>query len=139
MTSLQKGVQRVSDEAGGLLTLQVVQQADMPALVLDALAGSDEAAKLLRLTRDTLAGIQAAPRKKPMLCGSCPRTLRGGRFSVIIASPACDDPAQGIAMAICPKCGPNHDAIQAAVAVALGRIWPDIRPVTVTHPDGGRA
>ncbi len=139
MTALRDGIQQVNGEAGGLLTLQVIQCADMPALVLDTLAGSDEAVHLLHLTRDTLAGIQAAPRRKPMLCGSCPRALRNGRFAIIIARPACDDPTQGIAMAICSSCGPDHDAIQAKATVALTRIWPNVRPVTITHSNGGRA
>ncbi len=136
MNALRDGIQRVSDEAGGMLMLQVIQRGDMPALVLDALAGSDEAAQLLRMARDMVASVQAAPRKKPMLCGACPRALRNGRFALIIAKPACDNPTQGIAMAICPRCGPTYGAIQAAAAVALRRIWPDLRPIAVTHQDG---
>jgi len=139
VTALQEGIERVSDEASGLLTLQVIQRADMPALVLDALAGSNEAVQLLRLTRDTLANIQAAPRRKPMLCGTCPRALRDGQFSVIIARPACDDPTQGLALAICTKCGPDYATVTAKATIALSRIWPDVRPVEVTHPEGGQA
>ncbi len=139
MSALRDGIQRVSDEAGGLLDLQVVQRTDLPALILNALAGSSEAAQTLRLVNDTVANIQAAPRRKPMLCGCCPRTLRGGRYAVIIARAACDDPTQGLAMAICTKCGPDFGAIQAKATVALARIWPNVRPVAVTHPDGGRA
>jgi len=139
VSALQEGVQRVSDEAGGLLTLQVIQQHDMPALMLDAVAGSDEAVQLLRLAKETLAGIEAAPRRRPMLCGACPRALRDGRFAIIVAKPACDDPTQGIALAICPRCGPTYGAIQAAAAVALRRIWPDLRAITITHSKAGRA
>lgn len=139
MTALRDGIQQVQVEAGGLLTLQIVQRADMPALILDAVAGSEEAVQLLRLTRDTLASIEAAPRRRPALCGSCPRVLRGGQFAVVVARPACDDPTQGIAMAICARCGPDHGAIQAKAAVALARIWPDVRAIEVTHPNGGYA
>lgn len=139
MNALRDGIRQVHVEAGGLLTLQVVQRADMPALIMDALAGSDKAVQLLRLTRDTLASIQVAPRRKPMLCGACPRGLHGGAFSVIIARPACDDPSAGLALAICNKCGPDYAAIQVAARVALARIWPDLRPVAITHPEGGWA
>ncbi len=139
MTALQEGVQRVSDEAGGMLTLQVIQRQDMPAIIADAICGSAEAAQLMRLTNQVLANIQGAPRRKPMLCGCCPRALRGGRYAIIIAQPACDDPTQGLSMAICPKCGPTYGAIQAAAAVALRRIWPNLRPVTIRHSKGGRA
>jgi hypothetical protein len=139
VTTLQEGVQRVNDEAGGMLTVQVIQQHDMPAMIAGALGGSAEAMQLLRLTNQVLANIQGAPRRKPMLCGCCPRALRGGRYAVIIARPACDDPAQGLSLAICRKCGPDFDAIQVKATVALARIWPNVRPVTVTHPEGGRA
>ena len=139
MSALHDGIQQVHAEAGGLLTLQVVQCGDMPALILDALAGSGEAVQTLRLTRETLANIEAAPRRKPALCGSCPRALRGRQFAIIIARPACDDPTQGIAMAVCARCGPDHGAIQAKAAVALARIWPDVRPISITHSHGGRA
>jgi len=139
VTALQEGVQRVNDEAGGMLTVQVIQQHDMPAMIAGALGGSAEAMQLLRLTNQVLANIQGAPRRKPMLCGCCPRALRGGRYAVIIARPACDDPTEGLSLAICRKCGPDFDAIQAKATVALARIWPNVRPVTVTHPEGGRA
>ena len=122
-----------------MLTLQVVQRADLPALIRDVLAGSDKAVQLLRLTRDALASIEAAPRQKPMLCGSCPRALRGGQYAVIVARPACDDPTQGIAMVICARCGPDRAAIEVRAAAALRRVWPDARAIEVTHPAGGRA
>ena len=79
MSALQKGVQQVHAEAGGVLTLQVVQRTDLPGLALDALAGSAEATQFLRQVLDTSAAIEAAPRRRPMLCARCPRGLRGGR------------------------------------------------------------
>ena len=139
MSALQEGVRQVSDEAAGVLSLQVIQRGDMPALISDALSGSGEAMDLLRLVRETMAGIQAAPRRKPMLCGCCPKALRDGRFSVVLAKPDRADASQGVAMMICARCGQNRGAIQAAALVALRRIWPDCRPITITHPGGGRA
>ncbi len=139
MTALQEGIQRVNDEASGLLMVQVVQQSDLPSLILDMLAGIADAAQLLRMANDAVASIRAAPRRKPTLCSTCPRALLGTRFSIILARPACDDPTQALALAICPKCGPDYDAIQAKATVALSRIWPNLRPVTITHPNGGRA
>ncbi len=139
MSAFRDGIQKVNDEAGGLLELQVVQRTDLPALILDALAGSAEAAQLLRLTNQALHNIQTASRRKPMLCGCCPRALRHGQYSIIIARPACDDPLQGLALAICNTCGPDRDAVDAKAVAALVRIWPNVRPVAVTHSDGGRA
>ena len=139
MTALRDGIQHLQDQAGGLLTLQVVQRADLSALMMNGLMGDAEAMQVLRLVNDTVVGIQAAPRRKPMLCGACPRGLHGGAFSISIARPACDDPSAGLALAICNRCGPDFAAIQVAARVALARIWPDLRPVAVTHPQGGRA
>ncbi len=139
MTALQEGVHRVNDEAGGLLTVQVIQQHDIPAMIVDALCGNAEAAQLLRLTNQAIANIHGAPRRKPMLCGCCPRALRGGRYAIIIARPACDGATEGLSLAICRRCGPDFGAIQAKATAALARIWPNVRPVTVTHPEGGRA
>ena len=139
MNALRDGIQRLNDEAGGLLTLQVIQRADLPALMLDGLMGDAEAVEALRLVNNVVGGIQAAPRRKPMLCGACPRGLHGKAYSIIIARPACDDPSAGLALAICNRCGPDFAGIQVAARVALARIWPNLRPVAVTHPQGGRA
>ena len=139
MTALQDGVQRVNDEAAGLLTLLVVRRADLPGLMLDALGGSDKAVQLLQQALDTATAIEAAPRRQPMLCARCPRALRGRQYAVVIARPACDDPSTGLALAVCPKCGPDLATIQAAAHVALRRIWPGLREVTITHPEGGQA
>ena len=139
MSALRDGIQRVSDEAGGLLEVLVVQHCDLPALIGDALGGSEEALHILRMVNNVAGSIQSAPPRKPMLCGACPAGLHGAAFSVIIARPACDNPSEGLAVAICPKCGPDYDAIYAAATVALGRIWSGVRPVQVTHPSGGKA
>lgn len=139
MSALQQGIQGVNDEAGGLLTVQVIQRQDLPAIIADAICGSAEAVQLMRLANQVLTNIRDAPRRKPMLCGCCPRALRGGQYAVIIARPACDDPKQGLSLAICTRCGPDYDAIQAKATVALARIWPNVRPVTVTHPAGGHS
>ena len=139
MSDLQAGVQRVNDEAGGVLRLQVIRRSDLPGLALDALAGDAEAAELLRQAQDTAAAIEAAPRHRLMLCGSCPRGLRDRKYAVVLARPGCDDPTMALAMAICLRCGPTPGAIQAAARVALRRIWPDLRDLQVSHPEGGRA
>lgn len=139
MTALQDGIGRISDEAGGLLELVVVQHCDLPALIGDALGGSADAWQILRLVNEVAAGIQSAPPRKPQLCGACPKGLHGAAFSVVIARPACDNPREGLALAICPTCGPDYNSIYAAATVGLGRIWTGLRPVTITHPAGGRA
>ena len=139
MSALQDGIQQFQAEAGGLLTVQVIQHRDIAPLILEMLSGSADASQVLRMVNDAARHIQAAPRSKPALCGSCPRKVLGTPFSIILVRPACDDPSQALALAICPKCGPSFDAIQAKATVALERIWPNVRSVTVTHPTGGSA
>lgn len=74
-----------------------------------------------------------------MLCGSCPRPLLNNEFSFVITRPACDDPINAVALAICRKCGTTREDIQQKAVIALRRIWPDLRPITITNPAGGRA
>ena len=139
MTTLQDGIQQVSAEAGGVLSVQIIRQCDVPALILDALTGSADAAQILRMVNDTVGRIQAAPRRKPALCGTCSRAVVGTAYSIVLARPDRDAPTQALATAICSACGPTYDAIHAKAIIALGRVWPDIRLIAVTHPDGGQA
>ena len=60
-------------------------------------------------------------------------------FAVVVAIPGCDDPSAGLALAICTRCGSDRASITAKAAVALRRIWPDLRPITITNPAGGHA
>ena len=136
-----EGVQRVSDESAGVLQLDIIQHADLPELLAHALLGDPEAVRLANMASDVLRGIAAAPRRKPMLCGSCPRPLKlkGYAFSLVFALPGRDQPSNVLSMAICHRCGTSHDAVQGKAVQALRRIWPDLRPITVTHPAGGQA
>lgn len=133
------GIQRVGDEAAGVLALQVVQHADVPALIADAIAGDRDATRLLRLVNRALAGIQSAPRSRPHLCAACPRPLRKGRYAIVAVFPARDDATHGLGLGICTHCGTAHDVIHDKAVLALRRIWPDGRAFTISHPEGGHA
>ncbi len=50
-----------------------------------------------------------------------------------------DDPQRDVAFGICVKCGTSAEALQAKATKALHSIWPDLVPIEVTHPGGGRA
>lgn len=78
------------------------------------------------------AGIAAAPRRRPMLCASCPRALRGSAYSFVVALPARDDPTQ-------LRCAVEPDAITAKAVTALRKLWPDLRPIAITQETGTRA
>lgn len=134
-----KDVQRLHNEAGGALAVQVVQLTDLPGMLGYALAGDPEAARVCTLVSGTLRRIRDAPRKRPMLCASCPAPLRNESYAVVAAFPARSDASQGLGLAICQRCGTTPKAIRDKAVVALRRIWPDVRAVEVTHPDGGRA
>lgn len=139
-TPLNEGIQRFQDECSGLLTLNIVQPADLPHVVADAASGDAEAGQLLQQVLTVLDSIRSAPRKRPSLCAACPRPLRPGvGFAVVVAIPACDDPSAGLALAICTRCGSDRVSITAKAAVGLQRIWPDLRPVTIMNPEGGQA
>jgi len=137
--ALQAGVEQITKEAGGLVDVMVVQLQDMPDILADAMAGSREALTLLNAINDTLTRIDAAPRRFPMLCVSCPRPLRKGRFSFGLALPQCDDPTRMLAVAVCHRCSTDRDGIKDRSVAGLKRIWPDLRPITVTHKSGGHA
>lgn len=129
----------VTQESGGALSVHVVFLEDIRDLITDALIGDPDAAQLLPLVRQGIRSIRSASRKKPALCGCCPRPIRS-QFALAIVLPERDDPTQGIAIGLCPKCTEN-DVCRAhqKAAEALRAIWPDGRLVQVTHRDGGRA
>ena len=137
-----ESVQRVSDEAAGIIRLDIIQHADLAELLAHALLGDPEAIRLANMASSVLRRIGSASRREPMLCGSCPRPLKlkGHRFSVVIALPGRDQPSNALSMAICHRCATSREAVQDKAVEALQRIiWPDLRPITVTHPAGGRA
>ena len=136
---LRDGLERVHREAAGLVDVMVVRLEDAPDMMADAAAGDREARMLLTAVIDALARIDAAPRRAPALCVSCPRALKRGQFSFGFAMPRCDDPTAMIALAVCRRCATDRDGIKVRVMVGLQKVWPDLRPVTVTHPAGGRA
>ena len=61
------------------------------------------------------------------------------RFSCAIVVPFRDDAAHGMGLAICQRCGTEASDIKAAATGALREVWPDIRPIALTHPAGARA
>lgn len=133
------GVQRLHDEAAGVVHLDVVRQTDMPRLILAGLGGNVEAGRLLLAVTDALRRIQCAPADAPMECACCGKALKASRYSIVVVQPAVNDPADRMTMAICGRCGPTVGAIKAAATRSLQSIWPNVRPIEITHSEGGRA
>lgn len=137
---LAAGIRRVSKEAAGLLEIQAVMPADLPELMGAALLGDPAAVRLAGLVCDTLRRVEQAPKHGGMLCVSCPRTLRRRRFAVVVALARRDAPHEGVALAVCDRCGPDHAAVMDKAGAGLKKLWPDLRPLPgPIHPAEGRA
>ncbi len=139
MIPLAEGLARFQSEAGGMMELVVVRPTDAVDILADAFAGDSRAVTLMRAIEQAADAIRDAPRRLPMLCAACPRPLKHGRYSFGVALPACDRPAHGLALAVCSRCATERGDIQTMATAALRRLFPDLRPVAVTHADGGRA
>ena len=75
-SALVAGVEAATREAGGMMEVAVIRPSDVPVLLGEALAGSEDATLLLRLYMDTAARIDEAPAGK--------RLDRTGRASVVL-------------------------------------------------------
>jgi hypothetical protein len=129
----------IHQEAAGVLALNIVRPGDALGLAMASLGGNAEATRLMRAVCDMVARIESAPKSKPLLCVCCPRELRGSKFVICVAIPARDSPTNGLTFALCEDCSHDDTALLGKAFSALRTIWPDIRPITVTHPTGARA
>lgn len=134
---LDAAVQTVSAKAGRALAIDIVTQAGLPQILVNALMGHADTIELLGLLKQALGRITSASPEAPMLCACCPAFLTNGRYSIVIARPACDEPTQGLSFAVCTTCAAGTDAVHAKAAEGLRRIWPDLCEVGV-HPNAGR-
>jgi hypothetical protein len=136
----RRGVERIHDEAAGALEVFIIQPQSMPDLLLAAFSGDRRAAAIAVAVVDAVADIgKAAKTATPKLCGSCPAELTHNRYALVIAAPDRDDPTTAIAMGICQACGTTEAGIREKAMIGFRGIWPDLRPITVTHQTGGRA
>lgn len=136
---LQDGLKHMQAESGGAIHVMVVRPIDALGLLADAISGDAEARRLFDAVNQAATEIAAAPRRRPILCASCPRPLRRSAYSFVVALPARDNPTQALSMAVCSRCAVEPDAITAKAVTALRGLWPDLRAIAVTHETGGRA
>jgi hypothetical protein len=137
--ALAEGISTISAEASGVMNLAIVRPIDAVMYLAEAIAGSADAARVFRSVTQAQAGIKKAERRKPMLCASCPRALRKNAYTFAVTLPRCDDPTQALTMAVCHHCGTDLEVTTAKALGALRLIWPNLRPIVVTHADGGHA
>jgi len=138
-SDMRSTLAEMGQQGGGAVVLHFVTFAHVPGIMHRADAGSADDLRILKALGEALTGIQGAPRKRPMLCACCPRPVRGSGFAIALAMPSGPNPTSALTLAVCDACAPDEDAFQAKATEAFRRIWPDGRPIQVTHPDGGRA
>lgn len=139
MTAYTDGLAKFESEAGGLAELLIVRPSDALDILTDAIAGDPQARSIFRALSVAARSVEAAPRRKPVLCSCCPRPLRGSDFTFGLILPFRDDRSVGLALGVCGRCAVKRDDVRVKATEALRRMWPDLRPVTPTHTAGGRA
>jgi hypothetical protein len=135
------GIQAVNDEASGVLDISIIDALAGAELLTNAVLGDREAASLLLAITQAAARIKQAPRRSPSLCICCPRAVKRLSSATVfgVAVPATANPGSAIGFVFCDRCAGDRDTLAAKAAEGLRRIWPDLRPVAITHPEGGRA
>lgn len=137
---LESSLAKIQAAASGLLEVHVVAPGDAAALMAAATCSDAAAIRLLQALASALRRIEAAPASAPTLCATCPAPLRRGVFfRVILALPNRDDQMQGLGFGICARCAASNAEAHERATQALQRLWPDSRPIEVTHPAGGTA
>lgn len=127
-------IRAVHDEAGGLLEIHVVRLVDLPSLLDRIAVGDPEAGLLMVATSSALQQIVSAPRNRRMLCACCPRPLkRNTPIALVIAAPKRHEPERCLTLAVCTRCAVAPNDVRAKAIVAMRKLWPKIRPVTITH------
>lgn len=134
-------VQRVNDSAAGVIDVSIINATTGAMLMADALLGDQVAATLLLAVTQAAARIKRAPRQKPALCVCCPRSVRRVCSDTVfgVASPSVPNPAGVIGFVFCDRCAGTPGSLAAKATEGLRRIWPDLRPITITDPVGGHA
>jgi hypothetical protein len=135
------GIEQVHAEAGGLLDVTIIDSVTGSALWAAAVLGDHEAASLLQAVAQAAARIKQAPQRMPALCMCCPRPVKRITAATVfgVAVPASPNPSGAVGFVFCDRCGDDRASLLNKAAEGLRRIWPDLRCVEITHPEGGRA
>ncbi len=126
-------------EAGGVVELVVLRPVDASAVLADAMAGDARAYGIITALRDVIALVERAPSHEPKVCVSCSQPLRCKGFAVGLVMPTSENPGHVLGLGVCRRCARSRGDVTAKLMKAVRAVWPDVRPVTVTHSMGGRA
>ena len=139
LAALRDGVEDVSRQAAGLLSIRAVMMRELPHLIADAMLGDQQAIELVNAVRDTLRSWAAVPAHEAPLCVSCPQPLQPGGYNLAFAAPECDRPTRMLGLGVCHRCAATPAGVMAKAGQGLRQFWPELRPVKPTHAVGGRA
>jgi hypothetical protein len=126
---------RVQDEAAGMLTVDIIDSPAGSALLDRAIAGNYEAHVLFQAVAQAIARVHQAPRNRPVLCVCCPRPVRRVTPATVFGVAGPDTPTRtcAVGFVFCEKCGADRATLPEKARQGLSRIWPDLRPVTISH------
>jgi hypothetical protein len=135
------GVQDIHDEAAGLLNVDIVDPLRCFQLLAAAALGDYEASVLIQAVAQAGRAVKKAPPRKPTRCMCCPRVVRRISATTVfgVAYPATGNPSAALGFVFCDGCSSDHGTLVEKATAGLRRIWPDLRPVVITHPVGGVA
>ena len=140
ITNLRSGVKKVHQQAAGMLQIYVVQPMSILKMLIAAYEGRKYDSAVAEIAVTAIKEIDRASKtSEPPLCGACENLLVNGRYSLVIAIPSCDDPKDTIVFGICAQCATTDAEVRVKAADALRHIWPDLRQIEITHPNGGTA
>jgi hypothetical protein len=138
--TLEQGVNKFNRESSGLFRLEIIWPTDMLPLTYSAYTGDGGAMVRLKAAFDSSARIKRLARKDPVICLTCPRRVRNADAVLALLIPAIETPSVAIASALCSRCSEQDEKTTFARAfAAYTKVWPTLRCVEVTHPEGGRA
>ncbi len=137
----RNALHELNRNAAGLLFVASIMRSEISLMLLEAQAGNRDAAMMRGAVNALLIGAAYAGDSDPARCGGCRRPIRRGdqdlNFAMISGREPEAPPSMGVV--VCTACGPTPDAVLDVAIAALRTVWPDVRHITVTHPDGGHA
>jgi hypothetical protein len=130
----------LADEAGGLLTVHVISRDELPSLLRATMSGNARAAQLVRAVLASIDNVESAPKRSPMPCGACQRPVKHrSAYCVGVVLPDVDLPCRAVGFALCRHCCGTSAAADMAAIRAVRDVFPNARPIVITHRHGGRA
>jgi hypothetical protein len=120
--------------------LNIIGPQDLLPLSCAVFTGDAIALARLTAVAESSERIRRMASKSPAICLTCPRAVRDPQATLAILAPENDATTVAICSAICARCstGSASEVLKRAAA-AYTTIWPNLRCIEITHPEGGSA